>query len=60
MNILHQKIPINSNGEYLLKLREVSRMHDSIKDVLPEDYILITSPTDIAKIDGNYRESGNI
>jgi len=30
-------------------------MHDSIKDVLPKDYILITSPTDIAKIDGDLK-----
>jgi len=55
MNILHQKIPINSNGENLLKLKEIARIHESIKNVLPKDYILITSPTDIIKIDGDLK-----
>jgi len=55
MNILHQRIPINGDGEYLLKLSEIVNMHNSIKNALPEDCIVITSPTDIIKIDGDYK-----
>ena len=55
MNILHQKIPINSNGEYLLKWSEIAKIHNSINNALPEDCIVITSPTDIIKIDGDFK-----
>jgi hypothetical protein len=55
-NILFQKVPINERGEILLNLGTVSKIHESIKNNLKDDdYILITSPMDIQKIDGNIK-----
>jgi hypothetical protein len=55
-NILLQKVPINEKGEILLKLDMISKIHESIKNNLKDDnYILITSPMDIQKVDGDIK-----
>lgn len=47
-NIIHQKFdPDKFNYE------QVARFHNMLKSTLPNDYILITTPTEISKIDGN-------
>ena len=33
--------------------KEVQDMHNGIKSVLPEDYIVISTPTDISVVDGD-------
>jgi len=52
-NILIQKVPTDNHGTCLMSLNDIFKMHDNIKKELPEDYILITTPTDITKIDGD-------
>jgi hypothetical protein len=56
-NILLQKIPINDCGYSLISTEQVLRIHNYIKDTLPKDdnYILITSPMDIVKVDGDMK-----
>jgi len=52
-NILVQKIPTDDNGTSLMSLDDVLTMHNLIKDSLPDDYIIITTPTEIIKVDGD-------
>lgn len=46
--IIHQKFDMDK-----IKFKQVSKLHDMLKSALPQDYIIITSPTDISKIDGD-------
>jgi hypothetical protein len=51
--ILHQKIPMDKkNGCMLISSSTALKLHNSIQECLPEDYILITTPTDLNIIDG--------
>lgn len=54
-NILFQKIPIDDSGTMLISNELVWTIHNYIKEKLPDDYILITSPMDLNKIDGDIK-----
>lgn len=56
-NILLQQIPMDETGHYLLSLSEVDKIHNYIKNSIlkDSDYILITSPMNIAKVDGDIK-----
>jgi hypothetical protein len=54
-NILFQKIPMDENGYPIISLDNVSRIHEMVERSLPEDYVLITSPLELSKIDGNVK-----
>ena len=46
--IIHQKY-----DKKTITYEELARSHNMIKNALPEDYILITTPTEISKIEGD-------
>lgn len=45
--IIHQKYELGK-----ISFDKLSKLHDMIKSTLSDDYIVITTPTDISKIDG--------
>lgn len=55
MNILHQKIPVDGKGRYLLGCDEIAKIHNSLRNALPEDCIVVTTPTELTKIDGEFK-----
>jgi hypothetical protein len=50
--IIHQRIPVE-DGQILMTWDLVSKLHEVIRSQLPEDYIVITTPTDLSVIDGD-------
>lgn len=54
-NILFQKIPIDDKGTTLISTELAWNIHNYTKNQLPKDYILITSPMDLNKIDGDIK-----
>jgi hypothetical protein len=52
-NILFQKISMGEDGFPTVSCEFVETVHKSIKNALPADYILITSPFDLNKVDGD-------
>jgi len=50
--IIHQKIP-TKNGYGILPQKTINDLHQYLRDALPEDYIIISTPTDISVIDGS-------
>jgi hypothetical protein len=54
-NILFQKVPTNEKGNILLDLEQISLIHNCIKNIIPKDYTLITSPMEIQKLDGDFK-----
>lgn len=53
--IVHQKVPLDKNGCMLLDAETVMNLHKAISKGLPDDYILLTSPTDLNVIDGDIK-----
>lgn len=47
-NIIHQKYDITK-----LPQEQIVQCHNTVKSILSKDYMLITTPTDISKIDGD-------
>ena len=52
-NIIHNKIPIDDNGHSIIKLDMIEDIHNAIKNKLGEEYIVITTPTELNMIDGD-------
>jgi hypothetical protein len=52
-NILFQKIPTNESRTPLISIEAVSRIHTYCREALPDDYILLTTPLDLSKVDGD-------
>lgn len=48
MKIIHQKYDMDK-----LTVEQVSRMHKMLKETFPENYLIISTPTDITQIEGN-------
>ena len=46
--IIHQKYDMEK-----ITSERVKQMHDMLKATLPEDYIVISTPTDITEVKGN-------
>jgi len=51
--IIHNKLPFDINGNILIPLDEAFKNHTFIKEALGDDYIVITSPTELKVIDGD-------
>lgn len=54
--ILHNKIPIDEYGSMLIPVRSVSEIHNYIMEIvkqLDDNYIVITSPTEISCLNDN-------
>lgn len=54
-NILLQKIELDEYGCPLINIEELSVIHRMVKETIPEDYVLITSPMDLIKVDGDMK-----
>lgn len=48
-NIVHQKIDLSE-----VSFDDATQVHEAVKEMLPNDYILITTSTDIEKVDGDF------
>jgi hypothetical protein len=51
--IIHSKFPIDDFGRSLIPLNQVARYVENIQSILPNDCVLITTPFDTTKIDGD-------
>lgn len=52
--IIHQRIP-TEDGQILMSWDVTSNLHEVVRNQLPEDYIVITTPTDLSVVDGNVK-----
>jgi len=50
--IIHQKIP-TKNGCPIMTRQTVNDLHNYLRETLPEDYIIVTTSTDISVISGD-------
>jgi len=51
--IIHSKIPVDDSGRFLIPLNQIARYVENMKSILPENCILITTPFDTTKVDGD-------
>jgi hypothetical protein len=51
--IIHNKLPMDQYGNSILCDEEIEIIHNTIQDMLGNDYIVITTPTDISLINSD-------
>ena len=51
--IIHSKIPLNNEGNWLVNVEQVTRFAKLTKEQLGNDYTLIITPFETTKIDGD-------
>ena len=51
--ILVQRVPTDDKGNFLYDYETVERFHYNIKNALPENCILVTTPLEVTKVTGD-------
>jgi len=51
--IIHSKIPTDDRGNSLIPMAQIARCIDNMRSVLGNDYVIIATPFDTNKIDGD-------
>jgi len=51
--IIHSKVQMNENGNSIMTQEMIQNTHDYIQETLGDDYVVITTPTELNIIDGD-------
>ena len=51
--IIHQKLPTTEHGSNTMPYKTIKSLHDNVQNIVGEDYIVITTPTELNVLDGD-------